>query len=107
MTPEEKQQFQLMQQDIVQVKRDVAEIGQKVDKLLMYVVGDENSRETSMLSRIRELEKDKLEDRKLIQELKDNQTISTTKVKIMWAMVGAVGVAILGYIMFLIRGNGK
>lgn len=105
MTPEERQQFNTMQQDIVKVKQDVTEIGKKVDKLLMYVVGDENSHEVSMLARIRDLEKEKEEMQKEMQSIKDARTKESVQVKIMWAIFGAVGMSLLGVLIYWIKGK--
>jgi hypothetical protein len=103
MDPAEKQQFLTMQQDINVVKQDVAEIGKKVDKLLMYVVGDENSRETSMLARIRDLEKQLEEQDKKYVELKEDRNKDSIYIKIMWSLVGAVGMALLGVVVYWLK----
>ena len=112
MSPEERQQFAQMQQEIASVKKEVtgvkdevSGIGKKVDKLLMYVVGDENSRDISMLSRIRDLEKE-LEDRKKeYLELKEDRSKDSIYIKIMWTMAGAIGMGLLGVIVYWIKGQ--
>lgn len=92
-----------MQQAIKVVQIEMGEIGKKVDKLLMYVVGDENTSEISMLARIRDLEEDLIDMKKEYQNLKDKRNSDSIYIKIMWGLIGAVAMSVIGFLFFLVK----
>ncbi len=95
MTPDERNQFMLMQ-------KDIEHISNKVDELLIALKGSDLSKDGGLIGRIQQLEEENDLLRKEVELIKSSNTKTEMYVKIIWTLVGAFGSGIFMYVLNLI-----
>lgn len=94
MSPEEKNQFLAMQDDLKDVKQDNQEFKSKLDKIYFTLVGNDLSNEGSMMQRIKNMELKYETMRNEDQLIQRNQDKNNIYVRIIWVLVGTVATII-------------
>jgi cell division protein FtsB len=91
MSPQELKQFENMQGDIDQIKRQMVTMGASVDKVYFALMGNEiTGKDQSLVGRVGEIE----EDMKDLKQKVDNIATEAAKSKVyLMVMWGAIGFA--------------
>lgn len=95
MTEEEKKRFLAMEQDIHSIKN-------KMDKILVALMGSDLSKDGGLVGRILDLEKNQESLEKEIAQIKKEKVKTELYVKVIWALIGAFGSGIFSYILTLL-----
>lgn len=81
-----------------ELKKDMQQISDDVKEIKLAIMGNPMTKDDGLVGKIREVVYDLEAQKKEIESLKEDRIVNTVYMKLILAIVGLVGVAILTYI---------
>jgi len=81
-----------------ELKKDMQQISDDVKEIKLAIMGNPMTKDDGLTGKIREVVFDLNQQKKEIESLKEDRIVNTVYMKLILAIVGLVGVAILTYI---------
>ena len=92
----------ILMNDVHAIKQEVTNLGLKVDKMYMALMGSDITNDGGLVGRIQILETESEALSKKIEEINAKSAKSDLHIKIIWGLVGAFGSGIFTYVLALL-----